>query len=108
MSRVIVVTTTEGVHGMTVEVTVGFVYACVPYIGTKYAEGISDLNGQAQRDIESILERRRGQALARMENRARFMGANAVVGVRFDHREINATWKEICAYGTAVIVNQRA
>jgi uncharacterized protein YbjQ (UPF0145 family) len=101
----LIVTTTDDIHGATIVATVGFVFACVPFIGTKYAEGISDLNGKAHRDIEAVLERRRGQALARMENRARFMGANAVVGVRFDHREINSTWKEIVAYGTAVVIN---
>ena len=31
-------------------------------------------------------------------------GANAVVGMRFDHRPISESWNEVCAYGTAVFV----
>jgi hypothetical protein len=39
-----------------------------------------------------------------MLGRAYRRGANAVVGMRFDHRSISESWTEICAYGTAVFV----
>jgi uncharacterized protein YbjQ (UPF0145 family) len=31
-------------------------------------------------------------------------GANAVVGMRFDNRDVTPPWREVCAYGTAVLV----
>jgi uncharacterized protein YbjQ (UPF0145 family) len=42
-----------------------------------------------------------------MVERARQLGANAVVGLRFDHRTIANQWTEICAYGTAMVLSQR-
>jgi uncharacterized protein YbjQ (UPF0145 family) len=45
----------------------------------------------------------REEAVARMTEAAERRGANAVVGMRFDHREITDYWAEICAYGTAVV-----
>jgi hypothetical protein len=39
-----------------------------------------------------------------MSKMAYARGANAVVCMRFDHRDISASWTEICAYGTAVFV----
>jgi uncharacterized protein YbjQ (UPF0145 family) len=43
----------------------------------------------------------------RMIENARIMGANAVVGMRFDSSEIGESLTEIVAYGTAVVVSQR-
>jgi len=37
-----------------------------------------------------------------MTEQARARGANAVLGMRFDHRDISEVWGEMCAYGTAV------
>jgi uncharacterized protein YbjQ (UPF0145 family) len=39
-----------------------------------------------------------------MFENARLMGANAVLGMRFDSSEIGQSLTEIVAYGTAVIV----
>jgi uncharacterized protein YbjQ (UPF0145 family) len=51
------------------------------------------------------LTRWREEAVERMAQIAQKRGANAVVGMRFDHREITSSWVEICAYGTAVVVS---
>ena len=34
---------------------------------------------------------------------ARRRGANAILGMRFDNRDITSSWVEIVAYGTAVV-----
>jgi uncharacterized protein YbjQ (UPF0145 family) len=39
-----------------------------------------------------------------MSEEAQRRGGNAVVGMRFDHRDISDMWVELCAYGTAVYV----
>jgi hypothetical protein len=46
----------------------------------------------------------RQEAVEQMVEAARRRGANAVLGMRFDNREISSYWAEICAYGTAVRV----
>jgi uncharacterized protein YbjQ (UPF0145 family) len=54
-----------------------------------------------------LLEDSRRHAMDRMIENARIMGANAVVGMRFDSSEIGESLTEIVAYGTAVVVSQR-
>jgi uncharacterized protein YbjQ (UPF0145 family) len=51
-----------------------------------------------------LLEDSRRHAMDRMIENARIMGANAVIGMRFDSSEIGQSLTEIVAYGTAVIV----
>ena len=51
-----------------------------------------------------LLEDSRRHAVDRMIENARIMGANAIVGMRFDSSEIGESLTEIVAYGTAVIV----
>ena len=54
-----------------------------------------------------LLEDSRRHAIDRMVENAKLMGANAVVGMRFDSSEIGQSMTEIVAYGTAVIVGPR-
>ena len=46
----------------------------------------------------------RNEAMNRLEQHAREMGANAVLGFRFDSSELMQNTNEIVAYGTAVII----
>jgi uncharacterized protein YbjQ (UPF0145 family) len=71
-----------------------------------YVEGVKQLSGKSvDSDVSAAaLTRWRKEAITRMAAQARAQGANAVIGLRFDHREITGAWGEICAYGTAVIV----
>ena len=98
-----IVTTVDWVPGYDHHV-LGLVVGSRPTFGTTYGEQIKDLHGHARPDVHLRYEEIRLGAVAYMVERAAKLGANAVVGVRFDHHEINATWKELCAYGTAVIL----
>jgi uncharacterized protein YbjQ (UPF0145 family) len=51
-----------------------------------------------------LLEDSRRHAIDRLVENARLIGADAVVGVRFDSSEIGQQLTEIVAYGTAVTV----
>jgi uncharacterized protein YbjQ (UPF0145 family) len=84
----------------------GIVVACIPYAGSTYVEGIKDLRGRTQAGLPDILEKRRYEALRRLSGKAELMGADAVMDVRFDTREITSSWRELCAYGTAAIVRR--
>jgi uncharacterized protein YbjQ (UPF0145 family) len=52
----------------------------------------------------SLLEQVRHQALQRLADHARSLGANAVVSVSFDASEMGGSMTEVLAYGTAVVV----
>ena len=46
----------------------------------------------------------RNEAMNRLEQQARVMGANAVLGMRFDSTELMSSITEIIAYGTAAVI----
>jgi uncharacterized protein YbjQ (UPF0145 family) len=54
-----------------------------------------------------LLEDSRRHAIDRLIENARLMGANAIVGMRFDSSEIGNSMTEIAAYGTAVLIGPR-
>jgi uncharacterized protein YbjQ (UPF0145 family) len=66
--------------------------------------GITDLVGGRSGAYEEELGRARGVALQEMEDRAREMGGNAVVGVDLDYEVIN-NMLMVSASGTAVSVD---
>jgi uncharacterized protein YbjQ (UPF0145 family) len=51
-----------------------------------------------------LLEQVRHQAMERLADHARSLGANAVVAVGFDTSEMGTAMTEVLAYGTAVVV----
>ena len=99
-----ILVTTDTVPGKEITACLGMILACVPFFGTKYGEGITNLNGVTTPDVSAVYEKRRSEAFERLAWGAEGMGANAVIAVRMDVREITSTWKEICAYGTAVVI----
>ena len=51
---------------------------------------------------EKLMEEARSEAIDQMVSQAEALGANAIVGVRFESTEVAAGAAEILAYGTAV------
>ena len=66
--------------------------------------GFKSLAGGEVHQYTELLEDSRRHALDRMLEHARLMGANAVIGMRFDSSEIGQSLTEIVAYGTGVVV----
>ena len=54
--------------------------------------------------FSELCERTRSEAFEMMLRHAEEMGANAVIGVRYDATEVMDTVSEVLCYGTAVIV----
>jgi uncharacterized protein YbjQ (UPF0145 family) len=54
----------------------------------------------------NLCEETRSHAYQRMSQHAAQMGANAIIGVRYDATEIMGGVTEVLCYGTAVIVNK--
>lgn len=58
--------------------------------------------------MTELCETTRADALGRMVHHAKEMGANAVIGVRYDATEVMQGVSEVLCYGTAVIVEPKA
>ena len=56
----------------------------------------------------SLCERTRGEAFELMLQHAQQLGANAVVGIRYDATEVMNGVTEVLCYGTAVLVERQA
>ena len=52
-----------------------------------------------------MMEQSRDDALNRMAQHAKQLGANAVISTAFDSNEISQYMQEILAYGTAVLID---
>jgi uncharacterized protein YbjQ (UPF0145 family) len=52
----------------------------------------------------TLLEQVRHQAVQRLAEHAKSLGANAVISVGFDTSEMGQSMTEVLAYGTAVVV----
>jgi uncharacterized protein YbjQ (UPF0145 family) len=57
--------------------------------------------------LTNLCEKTRGDAFEVMLDHASQLGANAVIGVRYDATEIMQGVTEVLAYGTAVVVEQK-
>ena len=58
--------------------------------------------------FSELCEKTRGEAFEMMVAHAQQIGANAVVGIRYDATEVMAGVTEVLCYGTAVIVQPTA
>lgn len=106
------VTTTDVVQGSTVEAYLGIVTAEVVY-GTNafkdFFAGIRDVIGGRTGSYERVFEKGQQNAIDELKQRARVLGANAIIGIEFDTGTINidarGTLILITATGTAVRLN---
>ena len=101
------VSTTFDVPGMRVTRFCGSCFGVVVR-SMGFAKGIGAsfkaLAGGEVRQYTELLEDSRRHAMDRMMQNAQVLGANAVIGMRFDSSEIGQSLTEIVAYGTAVVV----
>ncbi len=94
----------DNVPGYEIREVLGEVHGITARSRNAYNEGVKFLTGDSNPRMKAALSRWRDEAIAEMSKLAYARGANAVVSMRFDHRDITAAWTEICAYGTAVFV----
>ncbi|MEM9144709.1 MAG: YbjQ family protein [Pseudomonadota bacterium] len=72
------------------------------HIGSDIVASLRNLVGGEVREYAQLMAGAREQALDRMADEARGMGADAVVAVRMTTAAIAASSSEVLAYGTAV------
>ena len=102
-----IVVTTPFVSGYRVTRVVGATFGLIVRsrrLGQNIFAFFRAWGGGGIRVYTTLLEQVRHQALQRLADHARSLGANAVVSVGFDTSEMGGSMTEVLAYGTAVIV----
>jgi uncharacterized protein YbjQ (UPF0145 family) len=104
-------TTGLEIPGLRVTETLGVIYGLVVrslgFVGGVGASFKALRRGEVSQYTQ-LLEDARRHALDRLIDNARLVGADALIGVRFDSSEIGQQLSEIVAYGTAVKVEPTA
>jgi uncharacterized protein YbjQ (UPF0145 family) len=111
MAEGMAMTTGLELPGLEISENLGVVYGLVVRsIG--FVGGVASAFKALQRGevgrYTALLEDSRRHAIDRLVENAGLMGADALIGVRFDSSEINGQLTEIVAYGTAVKVRPAA
>ena len=100
--------TTDQISGARIAATLGVAVGIAIRsrgVGGNIMAGLDALgNGGALDEYRDHLAAIRREALARMGRAAAKLGADAVVGVRFDAAEVGREMVEVVAYGTAVVL----
>ena len=103
-----IVTTTPGIEGRRITAYHGIVVG-EAIMGSNFVRdwmaSISDVIGGRSGAYEGKLAEGREVALAEMQERARRMGGNAVVGVDLDYEVVGDSMLMVSAAGTAVTVD---
>jgi len=101
----VIVTTTSEVPGYRIIKVLGVVSGSTvraKHIGKDIVATLRHIVGGELKEYTEMLKEAREQALRRMIEEAKKLGANAVVNVRFMTSAIASGAAEILAYGTAV------
>jgi uncharacterized protein YbjQ (UPF0145 family) len=106
-AQFVLVVTTDDLPGYVVREVLGEVVGSTARPQNPFHEGVKSLQGGMNPQASVHLARWREEAVKQMAEAARERGANAVIGMRFDHRMVSDYWGEICAYGTAVVAEPR-
>jgi uncharacterized protein YbjQ (UPF0145 family) len=107
MTSDIMVTTTEYLPGYRIKKVLGMVSGSVVrarHLGHDILASLRNIVGGEVKEYTELLAQSREEAVKRMIEKAKGLGANAVIGVRFTTSAIMSGAAEIVAYGTAVIV----
>jgi uncharacterized protein YbjQ (UPF0145 family) len=103
-----ILSNTEEIPGRTIREFYGVVTGSTvraKHIGRDFMASLKNLVGGELKGYTELLHEARQEALDRMTEQARSIGANAVVNVRFSTSSVAQGAAELFAYGTAVRVD---
>jgi len=103
------ISTVDRVEGHRVARTLGLVRGNTirtKHLGKDIVAWLRFLVGGEVREYTKMMAQAREQALDRMIEEARALGANGVIGMRFQTSKIMSGASEILCYGTAVILER--
>lgn len=102
-------TTANDLHGYRVVRSLGVVRGITVRsrgLAGQLAAGLRSMVGGKIHEYISMCEESRTEAFEEMLQHADKVGANAIVGVRYDATEMGESMTEVLAYGTAVVVER--
>lgn len=100
-----ILVTTETVSGYTVTETLEIVIGNTiraRHIGKDISAALRSIVGGEIKEYTGMLSESREQSIQRMEERAKELGADGILGVRFQTSMIIQSTAELLVYGTAV------
>ncbi len=106
----VIVTTTNDVAGHRVSQYLGIVRGIIvrsPSIGQGFVGAFRSIGGGNIKEYVEVCEAARHEAFEQMLEHARELGADAVIGTRYDATEFMAGVTEVLVYGTAVRIERR-
>ncbi|MCB0910843.1 MAG: YbjQ family protein [Propionibacteriaceae bacterium] len=101
------IVTTNDIPGYRIEAVLGEVMGMTvraANIGANIVASFRSIGGGEVDEYTKLVYDSRQQVMQRMWQDATARGANAIVGMRFDTGDIAQAFSEVCAYGTAVVV----
>lgn len=101
------IVTTPFLPGFRVTKVIGVTFGLIVRsrgLGRNVVAGLRSIVGGEIKEYTQLLEQVRHQALERLTEHAKSLGANAVLSVGFDTSDMSDFMTEVLAYGTAVIV----
>jgi uncharacterized protein YbjQ (UPF0145 family) len=108
-NAVLYVTTTDNLQGFVIKQYLGLVRGVTvrqPTMGQNFMAGIQGSMGPDIDAYAQMCDQARERSLQRLIQHAQALGANAVIGLRFDSSPVNASpfETEVLCYGTAVVI----
>lgn len=74
------------------------------HVGRDIMAGLKNIFGGELRGYTELLQESREEAMDRMQQQAKAVGANAILNIRFSTSSVAQGAAELFAYGTAVVV----
>ncbi len=109
MGSDVIVTTTDYIPGYRIKKVLGLVSGSVVKarnIGRDIMAALRNIAGGEIVEYTELLATSRDEAIKRMIEKAKALGANAVIGVRLTTTNIMSGAAEVLAYGTAVVIEE--
>ena len=109
LAQDVIVTTGNEVQGHRIERYLGIVRGIVvrsPSIGQNFLGGLKQIVGGNIEAYAEVCEAARHEAYARMLGHAKEIGAQAIIGMRYDATEFSPGVTEVLAYGTALKISR--
>ncbi|HLR09052.1 MAG TPA: YbjQ family protein [Bacillota bacterium] len=99
--------TTNNIPGKAIQEVKGLVQGSIvktKHVGRDIGAGLKTLVGGEIAGYSDLMTEARDTARQRMEEEAQKLGANAVIGMRYQTSQVMNSASEVIAYGTAVVV----
>jgi uncharacterized protein YbjQ (UPF0145 family) len=100
-------TTLEFVPGKTITKHLGLVQGSTvrsKHVGRDMMAGLKNVFGGELKGYTELLQESREEAIERMKEQAKSIGANAILNIRFSTSSITQGASELYTYGTAVVL----